>query len=205
MIVVVDYGMGNLGSVCNMLKRLGENPVVASKPEAIEAADKLILPGVGAFDRGMASLNGQGLAAKLSQRVMRDKIPVLGICLGMQLFSRGSKEGRLPGLAWLRADTIQFGFGGDHAALPIPHMGWNTLSVRSPHPIIDGLPADSRFFFVHSYHLRCDDPRTVIADTEYGYAFPSVVAQDNVIGVQFHPEKSHRFGLELLRNFVRLV
>ncbi len=201
MLVIVDYGVGNLGSILNMLKKIGVKAAVSSRGAEIAAADKLILPGVGAFDSGMAALDRSGLIPLLSKKVMQEKIPVLGICLGMQLLTRRSAEGKLPGLGWIDGETVKFSFPNQRE-LKIPHMGWNGVSVRREDPLFCNMPDDPRFYFVHSYHVVCKDARDVAATTQYGYDFTSAVAKGNMYGVQFHPEKSHKFGMKLLENFV---
>jgi glutamine amidotransferase len=203
MISVIDYGVGNLGSILNMFKKIGVPTQVTSRVADVAGATKLVLPGVGAFDSGMRKLEESGLVPVLNRRVLEARVPVLGICLGMQLLSSGSEEGQLPGLGWLDAETIRFDFGGGSAGLRIPHMGWNVLRVVQSHPMLAGLEHASRFYFVHSYHLRCRDRTDVIGETTYGAPFASVVGRRNVVGVQFHPEKSHRFGMQLLRNFAQ--
>lgn len=170
----------------------------------IERADKLILPGVGAFDNGMKNLEERGLIPLLSAKVLGDKTPILGLCLGMQLFTKRSEEGQLPGLGWLEAKTVRFKFDQERAHLKIPHMGWNTIKICQSHPIFSDLHDKPRFYFVHSYHVICEGADTVLAQTNYGYTFTSVVIRDNILGVQFHPEKSHKFGMKLFRNFVEL-
>lgn len=205
MIAIVDYGMGNLGSISNMLKKIGVQSAITSDPLAIEAAEKLILPGVGAFDLGMKNLTQQGLVEPLNVQVMQRKKPILGLCLGMQLFTRSSEEGHLLGLGWLNAKTVRFTFSGPEAGLKIPHMGWNTIQAHGSHPLLSDLGADARFYFDHSYHILCSDGDTVLATTSYGYDFPSIVADGNVLGAQFHPEKSHKFGMRLLKNFAEHV
>ncbi len=201
MIAIVDYGMGNLGSISNMLKKIGVQSAISSDPLVIEEAEKLILPGVGAFDLGMKNLSQRGLVEKLKSQVMERKKPILGLCLGMQLFTRSSEEGQLPGLGWLNAKTVRFTFSGPEANLKIPHMGWNTLQIYRSHPLLNDLGPDARFYFDHSYHVLCNDNDNVLATTTYGYDFPSIVAQGNILGAQFHPEKSHKFGMKLLKNF----
>jgi len=201
MIAIVDYEMGNPGSIRNMLERLGAASIITSDAQAIEAAERIILPGVGAFDHAMQSLHRLGLEPVLRSKVLDRKTPILGICLGMQLFSARSEEGTLPGLGWIDAETVRFRFEGPDASLRIPHMGWDAIEVRQSSPILDDRYDDSRFYFVHSYHVRCRDERNVLAVTRYGLPFHAAVIQDNILGVQFHPEKSHKFGLRLLRNF----
>jgi len=202
MIAIVDYGMGNLGSIANMLKKVGAQSTISSDPDTIKAAEKLILPGVGAFDNGMKNLAQRGLVDLLNEQVLERKKPILGHCLGMQLFARTSEEGRLNGLGWIDAQTVRFKFDGANAQLKIPHMGWNTLQILKTHPLLADLDPNARFYFVHSYYLRCNNPENVVATTTYGCDFPSVVVQDNILGAQFHPEKSHKFGMKLLKNFV---
>lgn len=203
MIVIVDYGMGNLRSIQNKIERLDENVIISSKIEDIERADRLILPGVGAFDAAMANLRQLGMIPVLDKKVLRDNVPTLGICLGMQLFSKFGEEGNVDGLGWIDARTVRFDFGGNGHGLKIPHMGWNSITVRKPSPVLDGIDLGANFYFVHSYHVRCNDPADVLATTNYGLDFASMVQHDNIIGAQFHPEKSHFHGVRLLENFAR--
>ena len=201
MIHIVHYGLGNVGSIRNMLHRLGFEAKLVSEPEEIRGAEKLILPGVGAFDRGMEELHRRGLVDALNERVLGDRIPVLGVCLGMQLFSKGSEEGDRPGLGWIDAETVKMCLPNDDPALRLPHMGWNSIDVERETPLLADLPDDKRFYFVHSYHVRCDDPELVAAQSRYGTPFTCAVSQGNIYGTQFHPEKSHRFGMQVLSNF----
>jgi glutamine amidotransferase len=200
-IVIIDYGMGNLASTANMLRKIGANADVTNEQSAIEKADALILPGVGAFDAGMRNLGALGLAPILERRVMGDGIPILGICLGMQLFGLSSEEGILPGLGWVAARCRRFRSDGDRPSLKVPHMGWNEVKPLRSHPIISGLETGARFYFVHSYHMECDLESDILARTFYGAEFVSMIAHGNIFGVQFHPEKSHKFGMNLLKNF----
>jgi imidazole glycerol-phosphate synthase subunit HisH len=201
-ITIIDYGMANLGSIANMLKKLGVQPVIAADPAVAGRATKLILPGIGAFDHGMQRLRERGFVDVLNAKVLEEKVPVLGICLGAQLITASSEEGILPGLGWLDACTVRFDFSRLNARPKIPHMGWNTVRVLKQSPLYEGMPAESRFYFVHSYHVACNDPADRLTETTYGMPFTSSVQRDNILGAQFHPEKSHRFGLQLLRNFV---
>lgn len=203
MIVIVDYGLGNLNSIANMLKKVGVHSLISSDPEKIRRAEKLILPGVGAFDAGMQNLNSSGLIALLNELVLAQGKPILGLCLGMQLMARRSDEGHLSGLGWLDADVVRFTFGAE-TGLKIPHMAWNTLEILREHPLFAEMPDEPRFYFVHSYHLTLDRHEDVLARTEYGYHFDSVAARGNIMGVQFHPEKSHKFGMRLLKNFAEM-
>lgn len=204
MIVVVDYGMGNLGSIVNMLKKVGSQAVVSSDPAVIERADKLILPGVGAFDHGRRNLEERGLDRVLDARVRGAGVPILGICLGMQLFTERSEEGSLPGLAWIEGETIRLRTDPSSVEMRVPHMGWNTVEPCRAHPLFAGLEGEVRFYFLHSYHVACRDDRWVVAKTHYGRDFVSAIAKANILGTQFHPEKSHRFGMQLVKNFVAL-
>jgi imidazole glycerol-phosphate synthase subunit HisH len=203
-IAIVDYGMGNLGSIRNMLSRIGAESIITSDPLVIEQAEKLILPGVGAFDLAMQNLNDRGLLPVLNAMVRVNRTPVLGICLGMQLMSSGSEEGARPGLGWIDARTVRLAFPDDGVRRRLPHMGWSTIRVHRPSSILDDRYEESRYYFVHSYHVRCGDPSLVLASTEYGgIEFHSAIIRDNIMGTQFHPEKSHKYGLRLLNNFVK--
>jgi glutamine amidotransferase len=160
---------------------------------------------VGAFDAGMAHLRELDLVSVLEQKVMKDKVPILGICLGLQLFSKRSEEGVKPGFGWIDAETVRFRFGKDTGGLKIPHMGWNTVQKTGRGRLFRDLPEGERFYFVHSYHLRCVDHGDEALTTRYGYDFPSAIEHGNIYGVQFHPEKSHKFGMRLLKNFLELI
>lgn len=200
MITIVDYNMGNLGSIRNMLKRLGAVAEITSDPERVAAATKLILPGVGAFDAGMKALHASGLVPVLNRRVNEARVPTLGICLGMQLMMDGSEEGTLGGLGWIRGRALRF--RPDDPALKVPHMGWNSVQNLRASPLSDSLPEEPRFYFVHSYYVRCENAEDALLRTRYGIEFDSGFQRGNISGVQFHPEKSHKFGMSLLRNFV---
>ncbi|HLL25230.1 MAG TPA: imidazole glycerol phosphate synthase subunit HisH [Kofleriaceae bacterium] len=196
-IVVVDYDMGNVGSIVNMLKKIGHAAELSSVPDVIRKADRLILPGVGSFDAGMDNIRKRGLVEVLHEKVVVDKTPVLGICLGMQLLGEGSHEGTSRGLGWIPAESVKL----SSESLRVPHMGWNELNVTQPHWLFEGEPADMRFYFVHSYHVVCKDPQHQLATARYGIDLSAAIARDHILGVQFHPEKSHRFGMQLLKNF----
>jgi glutamine amidotransferase len=196
--------MGNLGSIKNMFKHLNIPSIISSELSDIESADKLILPGVGAFDNGMKNIVEKGLTTVLNKIVIEEKIPILGICLGMQLFARKSDEGKLPGLGWIDAEINKFRFDGNNGDLKIPHMGWNLVETKKESRLFDKMYDEPRFYFVHSYHLLCMDDSNELCQTNYGYNFTSGVEKNNIYGVQFHPEKSHKFGMKLLENFAKL-
>jgi glutamine amidotransferase len=199
--VIVDYGMGNLASIVNVGKAAGGRLSISSAPDELRAADKIILPGVGAFDRGMSNLRDRGLIDVLNDAVLNRGIPVLGICLGMQLFTRRSEEGTAAGLGWIAADTVRFN-PAEAKGLRVPHMGWNNITVAAQDKVRAAMPDEPRFYFAHSYHVRCDSESDVLAWTDYGYRFPAMLRHGNIVGVQFHPEKSHKFGIALMRNFL---
>src|SRR3989344_2401623 len=199
MIVIIDYKTGNVGSLMNMLKKIGIDSIVSSDPKEIESADKIIFPGVGAFDNGMNNLLASGLIPLLEKKVKNQSTPILGVCLGMQLLAKGSEEGVVPGLGWMDGFVKKFHFEDEN--LKIPHMGWNTIDIKKVDPIFNEMLKEARFYFVHSYHFVCDEKEKVLATTNYGYDFDSIIRKDNIWGVQFHPEKSHKFGMQLLKNF----
>jgi glutamine amidotransferase len=202
MIVIVDYGVGNVGAVANMLRKAGARARISAAPEDIAAADKLVLPGVGHFDSGMRKLNDTGLVPLLTEQALGRAKPVLGICLGMQMMTRASEEGSTPGLGWIDAGTHRF---PDQAGLRVPHMGWNTVRPgRRARLFANDGAAEERFYFVHSYVVRPDDPGHVAATCGYGQDFAAAFEAGNLFGVQFHPEKSHMFGLALFRRFIAL-
>ena len=201
MVGIIDYGLGNLGSIQNMIKAIGEKSVVSSMPEELDKCDRYILPGVGAFDAGMSKLNESGLVDYIKSKATNEKRPILGICLGMQLLGRRSEEGNLLGLGLIPFDNIRFRL--DDTDLKIPHMGWDIVDIKQDNPLITGLTGTQRYYFVHSYHAKCDSKENVLMTCDYGYEFAASVVKGNIMGVQFHPEKSHDFGMALLRNFTK--
>jgi glutamine amidotransferase len=205
MIVVVDYGVGNLGSIVNMFKKVGVKAVASSDAVTIRDAEKIILPGVGAFDTAMRKFHDTGLVPLIGELVLEKKVPVLGLCVGLQLMTKGSEEGQLAGLGWFDAETVRFRFSAENAHLKIPHMGWNTAQIRLQHPLVADWDEESRFYFVHSYHVVAKDMDAVLAETEYGVTIHSILGRGNIMGVQFHPEKSHRYGMRLLKNFAENI
>lgn len=203
MIVVIDCGLGNVGSIVNMLKKIGVDVYRSSDKSIIEMADKLILPGVGAFDEGMKQLKDSGLRNLLDKKVIEEKTPVLGICLGMQLMTQKSEEGELPGLGWIKGMTIKFNFENSISKCRIPHMGWNRVVPKEGEQLFQNLIAP-KYYFVHSYHVVCENPEEIIATSNYGKEFTCAIRNGNVLGTQFHPEKSHKYGMVLLNNFTRI-
>ena len=190
--------MGNLGSVQNMFKYLGVGSKITDDPQELKSASKILLPGVGSFDQAMTRIANSGFRDMLNLKVLVEKVPLLGICLGMQLITLGSEEGKLPGLGWISASTIRF---PRNNGLKVPHMGWNTVTPTTQSPLTKDLPDESRFYFVHSYYVKVENERNSILKTEYGLTFDAAIQQDNIYGAQFHPEKSHKFGMQLLKNF----
>jgi len=200
-VTVVDYGMGNVGSIVNMLRRLGHAAIVTSDAETILKAEKLILPGVGAFNLGMKRLHEMGLVEALNQKVLVERTPVLGICLGLQLMAKGSTEGEAEGLGWVDANVVRFDAAKAVTPIRIPHMGWNIAKPIAGNGLIDAA-GPQRFYFVHGYHLSGLAPEQTLCTTDYGYEFASGIASGNIFAVQFHPEKSHQFGMRLIKNFI---
>lgn len=198
MIVIVDYGMGNLGSIANMIKKVGYKSIITSDLKEVKKATKLILPGVGSFDNGMRNLKELGMIEVLNQKVLIEKTPVLGICLGMQLMTKSSEEGKLSGLGWIDAETKKF----VSDTLKIPHMGWNIIKHQKNSQLFDEIEREKRFYFVHSYCVSCNQEADILTNTNYIQDFVSSFEKENIVGVQFHPEKSHKFGMSLIKNFL---
>jgi len=204
MIVIIDYGMGNLRSIKNKFDRMGVDSIISMQVDEIEKADKLVLPGVGHFKAGMENLTQLGILPILNKRVLEDKIPILGICLGMQLLSDWSEEGNAAGLGWIDAKTVKLNFNGNGSKLKIPHMGWNSIEKRRENCLLKNITFDADFYFVHSYHVICNDKNDILSTTLYGYNITSAINKENIYGTQFHPEKSHDQGMQILKNFVEL-
>lgn len=201
MITIVDYGMGNLGSVVNMLRRVEVDCEVTGDPARIASASRILLPGVGAFDAAIERIEATGIRQVLDDKALRERVPVLGICLGMQLLTRGSEEGTRPGLGWIQADTLRL---PHDLRIKIPHMGWNVAECTRSCPLTERFDGEIRFYFVHSYCVHTDEPNDTVLRTHYGVDFAAAVQSGNIMGAQFHPEKSHRFGMQFLRNFADL-
>jgi glutamine amidotransferase len=203
MIAIVNYGVGNLTSILNMHKRLGIEAIITGESKEIEKAGKILLPGVGHFDSCMQNFDRSGLRPLIEKKALEERIPVLGICVGAQMMTRGSEEGGEKGLGWVNAETVKFRIPAS-ALLKVPHMGWADIHCSQPDNLWKDLPDEPRFYFAHSYHFRFDADQYVTARADYGYGFPCAFRKDNIFGVQFHPEKSHKYGMKLLENFAAL-
>lgn len=201
--VIVDFGMGNLDSVRRKLSQFNRNPIVSSDPGAIVAAAKLVLPGVGHFLQAMENLKRLRLIEPLNEAVLIKRIPVLGICLGLQLMARHSQEGDVDGLGWIEGEVVRFR-PSDTLKFKVPHVGWNQVSIRKESALMKGIPNSSEFYFVHSYHFMADAAEDILNEAVYEHTFTAAIERDNVFGVQYHPEKSHDIGERLLGNFANL-
>lgn len=203
MIVIIDYDCGNIASVANMIRKAGHKSLVSSQAEDIAQASALILPGVGSFDHGIKQLRARGLPEQITERVAAG-VPVLGVCLGMQLLTLGSEEGDMQGLGLVRAHVKRFSFPPERR-LPVPHVGWNKAVAHKDNPLLPRDGQERRFYFVHSYYVQCELDDDVLCETDYGVRFASGFSNGDVYGVQFHPEKSHRFGLDLFSRFLKVA
>ncbi len=205
MITIIDYEMGNLGSIQNMFKYIGVESKIESDPDKIKHAAKILLPGVGSFDTAMRKIAEKGLLEVLNEKALKEQIPVLGICLGMQLLTDSSEEGTANGLGWIQAKTLSFKNRIDKK-YKIPHMGWNIIKKPRESELTQGFDnfTETRFYFVHSYFVQVEDEKNSILKTNYGIEFDSAIQKNNIYGAQFHPEKSHKFGMKLFENFARI-
>lgn len=200
MLVIINYGIGNLISIQNMLKKAGANAIISDKPDDIAAASKILLPGMGHFDNCMKKFNDSGLRPFIEQKVLTEKIPVLGICVGLQMFMENSEEGTEKGLGWIKGKVTRFNSDLMQQREKIPNMSWLETQIKKPSLLTQGLE-NGRFYFAHSYHVVINDLKDELITAHYGYDFTAAIERENIIGVQFHPEKSHRFGMQLLKNF----
>lgn len=202
MVIIINYGLGNPNSIQNMIKRIGYTAQISSDKNVIAQADKLILPGVGHFKKGMENLRDSGLIEILNEQILINRKPILGICLGMQLMTKHSEEGDCDGLGWADAKTIKFQFSKE-SNLKIPHMGWNEVHYKKQSFINQNLSSNPRNYFVHSYYVECENRDDILATAHYGFDFTCAFEHENIIGMQFHPEKSHKYGMEILNNFCK--
>ena len=202
MITIIDYGMGNLGSVINMFKRIGVVSKITSDLKEIKRAKKILLPGVGSFDKAMRKINDSGIKEILDYKVLKEEIPILGICLGMQLLTKSSEEGVEKGLGYIDAFTKRFSF--QDKKYKVPHMGWNLVEKSTPSELTSDFDEESKFYFVHSFYVKVNSEENSIFKTMYGFKFDSAIQYKNIFGAQFHPEKSHKFGMKLLKNFSKI-
>tara|TARA_R110002124_G_scaffold55108_2_gene156053 strand:+ start:16492 stop:17106 length:615 start_codon:yes stop_codon:yes gene_type:complete len=203
-ITIVDYGLGNIGAFANVYKRMGIAARIARTADDLAGADRIVLPGVGAFDHAMDLLDSSGMRPTLEDLVVNDRRPVVGICVGMQMLAESSDEGSRSGLGWIPGHVRHFSHAPSNADLPMPHMGWNDVRPSAGQALFVGLESDARFYFLHSFYFECAEPADAAAHTSYGLEFASAVRRGNVHGVQFHPEKSHHYGSALLKNFAEV-
>lgn len=204
MIAIIDYGLGNIKAFANVYKMLNIPVIIAKNPDHLQGIDKIILPGVGAFDYAMQRFNNSGMRETVDELVLVKKVPVLGICVGMQMLAKSSEEGKLPGLGWIDADVKRFDPSTFNQKACIPHMGWNDVKPIGNNKLMHHLENNARFYFLHSYYFHCNKQEDTIATTNYGIDFSCAVGYNNVYGVQFHPEKSHKWGIQLLNNFAEI-
>lgn len=203
-VTIVNYGLGNIQAFANIYKRLNIDFNVAATAGELRMANKVILPGVGAFDWAMTRLNDSGMRKTLDELVLGKQKPILGICVGMQMMAQRSEEGALDGLRWIDGCVRKFDVSALKSKTCLPHMGWNTVNTNNGNPLMSHCDGESRFYFLHSYYFQCNNPQDVIATTEYAIQYASAVNHENIYGVQFHPEKSHRWGIQLLKNFAEM-
>ena len=204
MIAIINYGLGNIKAFANVYKNLNISFKIVSQSEDLEEADKIVLPGVGAFDHAMELLQKSGMRQDLDALVLKRKISVLGICVGMQILAHSSEEGKSPGLGWIHGNVKKLNTSALLHKPHLPHMGWNTVESEKDNKLFNNIDAGSRFYFLHSYYFECYDQENIIAKTDYGEKFASAVNSGNIYGVQFHPEKSHKNGIQVLKNFANL-
>lgn len=204
MIGIINYGLGNVMAFVNVYRRCNIPVMVVSTSDEISVVTKLVLPGVGSFDHAMERLNQSGMRQKLEERVLGESVPVMGVCVGMQMLASSSEEGKLPGLGWINGKVERFNISALPHGTNLPHMGWNDVTPAFPGGLFKEMEKDARFYFLHSYYFSCIDAADVLAVSDYGIRFSCAVGHKNIFGVQFHPEKSHHFGTQLLKNYWEL-
>jgi glutamine amidotransferase len=204
MITIINYGLGNIRAFANVYERLKIKTKIVSDANGLSDAERIILPGVGSFDHAMNLLNNSGMRDLLDRKVLLEKVPVVGICLGMQIMAKRSDEGKNPGLGWIEGEVKLFDKESIPYATRYPHMGWNSITPVKQHKILEGINEGSRFYFLHSYYFSCFDENDILTHTKYGITYVSAVNHENVYGIQYHPEKSHSNGVQLLKNFSQL-
>lgn len=201
MIAIIDYGLGNVKAFANVYKNLNIPVVIAKQVDDLNSATKIILPGVGAFDHAMTRLNNSGMRSVIEEKTLNRQVPLLGVCVGMQILARSSEEGSQPGLGWIDGEVKRFNPLELRNNTLLPHMGWNDINPRKADDLLNSINHDARFYFLHSYYMHCNNEEDILATTDYGGLFTSAVNSKNIYGVQFHPEKSHQWGIQLLKNF----
>lgn len=204
MITIIDYGSGNISAICNIYERLNIAYKIAKIPSKIFGAEKLFLPGVGAFDETMMLLENSGFKKALDVEVLINKVPIIGICVGMQVLGDSSEEGKLPGLGYIKGHVKRLDESLLNCKPSLPHVGWNTISIKNKSPLFEEIDTEIGFYFLHSFYFECDKQSDVLSTTDYGQSFASAISNENVYGIQFHPEKSHNNGVTLLKNFAKL-
>tara|TARA_E500000178_G_C17007541_1_gene748910 strand:- start:120 stop:731 length:612 start_codon:yes stop_codon:yes gene_type:complete len=203
MIGIIDYGLGNINAISNIYNKLKIQNIIISSPKDFDKSEKFILPGVGAFDSAMTLLNKSNFILEIQRQIFEKNKKILGICVGMQIFAKNSSEGKNSGLRWINADVRKINSENQNN-LRLPHMGWNSIKITNNDLLLSGLEEDEYFYFCHSYYFNCVNQKNILAETNYGHEFPCVIKNDNIYGIQFHPEKSHDSGLKILKNFAQL-
>ncbi len=203
MIGIIDYGLGNINAISNIYNKLKIQNIIISSPKDFDKSEKFILPGVGAFDSAMTLLNKSNFILEIQRQIFEKNKKILGICVGMQIFAKNSSEGKNSGLKWINADVRKINSENQNN-FRLPHMGWNSIKITNNDLLLSGLEEDEYFYFCHSYYFNCVNKKNILAETNYGHEFPCVIKNDNIYGIQFHPEKSHDSGLKILKNFALL-
>jgi glutamine amidotransferase len=204
MITIIDYGSGNIRAIANIYEKLNVDYIIAKSPEQVVGAKKIFLPGVGAFDETISKLDSTGFREMLDIEVLQNKVPIIGICVGMQILAESSEEGSLNGLGYIKGQVKKIDASLLNQKPKLPHLGWNSIEINQPNDLLKNIDPEFGFYFLHTYYFECADKNDVLTTTTYGKAFASAVNHANVYGIQFHPEKSHQNGITLLHNFAKL-